>query len=120
MAELVDMSLEEHDRVIAYVLGISHALNIAFASALAESGESAPELAKISSQTFGQQLSIAGNVIAENPHLYYEIQALNKFSDESLGCLTRALEEVAKSVSTQEESEFVALMKKGRDYLSAR
>src|SRR5580693_10242553 len=30
MAEQVVMSLDEHDRLIAYVLGLSHALNIAF------------------------------------------------------------------------------------------
>ncbi len=46
MAELVVMSLDEHDRLIAYVLGLSHALNIAFFTALAESGEAAPRLAE--------------------------------------------------------------------------
>ena len=30
---------EKNDRLIAYVLGLSHALNIAFFTALAESGE---------------------------------------------------------------------------------
>ena len=36
MAEQVVMSLDDHDRLIAYVLGLSHALNIAFFTALAE------------------------------------------------------------------------------------
>ena len=39
MAQQMEMTLEEHDRLIAYVLGLSHALNIAFFTALAESGE---------------------------------------------------------------------------------
>ena len=43
MAEQVVMSLDDHDRLIAYVLGLSHALNIAFFTALAESGEAAPQ-----------------------------------------------------------------------------
>ena len=38
MVEQVVMSLDDHDRLIAYVLGLSHALNIAFFTALAESG----------------------------------------------------------------------------------
>ena len=46
MAEQVVMSLDDHDRLIAYVLGLSHALNIAFFTALAESGEAAPKLAR--------------------------------------------------------------------------
>ena len=48
MAEQVVMSLDDHDRLIAYVLGLSHALNIAFFTALAESGEAAPRLARMS------------------------------------------------------------------------
>src|SRR5688500_19740217 len=36
MAELVVVELEEHDRLIAFVLGLSHALNIAFFTALAD------------------------------------------------------------------------------------
>jgi chorismate mutase len=55
MATLVEMDLESHDRLIAYVLGLSHALNIAFFTALAESGEAAPRLATLSSTTFAAQ-----------------------------------------------------------------
>ncbi|MBK6349574.1 MAG: prephenate dehydrogenase/arogenate dehydrogenase family protein [Proteobacteria bacterium] len=47
MADLVVMGLDEHDRLIAFVLGLSHALNIAFFTALAESGEAAPRLAHV-------------------------------------------------------------------------
>lgn len=47
------MDPESHDGLIAYVLGLSHALNIAFFTALAESGEAAPRLARMSSTTFG-------------------------------------------------------------------
>jgi len=59
MATTVDMDLESHDRLIAYVLGLSHALNIAFFTALTESGEAAPRLAGLSSTTFDAQLAIA-------------------------------------------------------------
>ena len=44
-------TLDEHDRVIAYILGLSHALNVAFVTAMAESGEAAPRLADMSSTT---------------------------------------------------------------------
>ena len=76
-AECVDLSLEEHDEVMAWVLGLSHLVNIAFASALAESGEAVPLLRKISSSTFNAQLKVAAQVVSENPHLYYEIQQGN-------------------------------------------
>ena len=59
MAERVVMSLDEHDRLIAYVLGLSHALNIAFFTALAGSGEAAPRLAQLSSTTYDAQVDVA-------------------------------------------------------------
>ena len=48
MVEQLDMGLDDHDRLIAYVLGLSHALSVAFFTALAESGEAAPKLATMS------------------------------------------------------------------------
>ena len=67
MAEQVVMSLDDHDRLIAYVLGLSHALDIAFFTALAESGEAAPRLAKLSSTTFDAQLDVARSCGAGEP-----------------------------------------------------
>ena len=92
MADLVVMGLDEHDRLIAYVLGLSHALNIAFFTALAESGEAAPRLARMSSTTFDAQLDVATRVAAENPELYFEIQSLNAYGEESLSALLAAVE----------------------------
>jgi chorismate mutase / prephenate dehydrogenase len=120
MAEQVVMSLDEHDRLIAYVLGLSHALNIAFFTALAESGEAAPKLARMSSTTFDAQLEVAGHVAEESPDLYYEIQSLNDYGAESLEALAQAVERIRTSVLSQDHSGFVALMRRGRDYLVDR
>lgn len=120
MAEQVVMSLDDHDRLIAYVLGLSHALNIAFFTALAESGEAAPKLAKMSSTTFDSQLDVAARVAQESPDLYYEIQSLNDYGAESLEALSRAVERVRTAVISRDHQAFVALMRQGRDYLEDR
>lgn len=120
MAEQVVMSLDEHDRLIAYVLGLSHALNIAFFTALAESGEAAPRLAKMSSTTFDAQLDVASRVAQDSPELYYEIQSLNDYGAESLEALSQAIERVRTAVLSQDHDTFVALMRRGRDYLDDR
>ena len=117
MAVQVEMDLESHDRLIAYILGLSHALNIAFFTALAESGETAPRLAKLSSTTFDAQLEIARRVAGDNPHLYYEIQSLNAYGDEALRALVTAVERVRSVVSTRDADAFVAMMMRGREYL---
>ena len=120
MAEQVVMSLDEHDRLIAYVLGLSHALNIAFFTALADSGEAAPKLARISSTTFDAQLDVAARVAQESPELYYEIQSLNDYGAESLEALAQAVERLRTAVLSQDHDAFVALMRRGRDYLQDR
>ncbi len=120
MATLVEMDLESHDRLIAYVLGLSHALNIAFFTALAESGEAAPKLAQLSSTTFDAQLGVASNVAEENPHLYFEIQSLNDYGTESLAALLYAVERLRSVVRAGDESGFTALMERGRAYLGDR
>jgi chorismate mutase/prephenate dehydrogenase len=120
MAEQVVMGLDEHDRLIAYVLGLSHALNIAFFTALAESGEAAPRLAKLSSTTFDSQLEVASRVAAESPELYFEIQSLNDYGAESLLALQQAVERLVATVRTRNSADFAALMNRGRAYLDVR
>ncbi len=120
MAEQVVMSLDDHDRLIAYVLGLSHALNIAFFTALAESGEAAPKLARMSSTTFDAQLDVAARVAEESPELYYEIQSLNDYGAESLEALYQAVERLRTAVLSRDHDTFVALMRRGRDYFEDR
>jgi chorismate mutase / prephenate dehydrogenase len=120
MVERVVMSLDEHDRLIAYVLGLSHALNIAFFTALAASGEAAPRLAKLSSTTFDAQLDVAGKVAGESPALYFEIQSLNDYGLESLEALKRAVDSVYHSVKDRNAAQFAALMQQGKQYLDVR
>ena len=120
MARQTEMKLEEHDRLIAYVLGLSHALNIAFFSVLASSGESVPRLADISSTTFDAQLEVASRVAGENPKLYFEIQSLNEFGLEPLEALMTAVKKIAQTVRDRDEVAFVQLMEDGRRYLDSR
>src|SRR5512139_1788923 len=120
MATLVEMDLESHDRLIAYVLGLSHALNIAFFTALAESGEAAPRLATLSSTTFDAQLGVAAKVAAENPDLYFEIQTLNDYGTESLAALLYAVERLRSVVRANDLEGFRSLMTRGKAYLKER
>jgi chorismate mutase/prephenate dehydrogenase len=120
MVEQVVMSLEEHDRLVAYVLGLSHALNIAFFTALAESGEAAPKLARMSSTTFDAQLDVATTVSEESPELYYEIQALNDYGAESLQALSESVQRLRTAVLTRDFATFRGLMEQGLAYLKDR
>ena len=109
-ADCVELSLQEHDEVMAWVLGLSHLVNIAFAGALAESGEAVPLLKQISSSTFNAQLKVATQVVSENPHLYYEIQQGNTFTAGVSESFRKVLNELVTSVTENNEEVFTRYM----------
>ncbi len=120
MVEQVVMTLDEHDRLIAFVLGLSHALNIAFFTALAESGEMAPRLAQLSSTTFDAQMEVARWVAVSNPVLYYEIQRLNDYGGDALTALKASVTRLCDIVAQGDEAAFISLMTRGKAYLEQR
>ncbi|NDY96175.1 prephenate dehydrogenase/arogenate dehydrogenase family protein [Wenzhouxiangella limi] len=117
MAEVVEVALDQHDRLMALVLGLSHALNIAFFTALVRSGIQADQLAGISSTTFKRQLEIARDVAAENPDLYHEIQRLNEHGGLARRALVEAVELLSAASDADDPAAFTDLMLEGRSYL---
>ena len=117
MVVQVEMDLDSHDRMISYVLGLSHALNIAFLAALAGSGEDAEGLKNLSSTTFDAQLDVARRVSRENPHLYFEIQSLNEHGPSVLNNLLSVMTALSASVQSGDEAAFVTMMTDGNRYL---
>ncbi|MBA2664491.1 MAG: prephenate dehydrogenase/arogenate dehydrogenase family protein [Bradymonadaceae bacterium] len=120
MATLVEMELEQHDRAMAFVLGLSHAINIVFGDTLARSGHRAERLGEVSSTTFARQLAVAGEVAHENPHLYFEIQALNPNTIDVLDALSESVDRLRRQIAEGAQPEFVAMMEGRREFLRAR
>lgn len=118
MAAIVHVPLEEHDRLAAMVLGLSHALNIAFFTALAECGIEAGRLAQVSSATFEKQLAVARGVAGESPALYYEIQALNRYGRSARDALARAVARLERCMDSEDPDGFRRMMETGHTYLS--
>ncbi len=115
--KVVDMSIEEHDATIAILLSLSHMVNLIFVRALRESGFAIAYLERFSSPTFSNLLAVAKKVYHENPHLYFEIQALNPFTERTLEHLTSALSELNSCVKDGNEGDFVHIMTDGGHYL---
>ena len=117
-AQLIDMSIENHDYAIAYVLGLSHMINIAFAKVLASTDDNRAVLPKLSSTTFKDQLNVAKRVTDENPHLYFEIQHLNEHSLKTIKELNAAINEITQAITKGQEETFVAMMEEGQSYFN--
>jgi chorismate mutase/prephenate dehydrogenase len=116
MVDMVVMSLDEHDKVMGYILGLSHIINIAFMDVLVNSGEHLQNLKNISSTSFNAQLNVATRVTQDNPDLYFEIQALNEFGRHPVNEIVASLNNICKLIDEDEKEGFVNIMLKGRVY----
>jgi chorismate mutase/prephenate dehydrogenase len=117
MAIVVEMGLAEHDRLMAWILGLSHALSLAFAEALRSGGIPIEDVARLASTTFDEQLRVARRVVSENPALYFEIQHLNPQGREVLAALHDAVARLAVLIEDGDEAAFVHLMQMGSAHL---
>ncbi|MBI1827064.1 MAG: prephenate dehydrogenase/arogenate dehydrogenase family protein [Planctomycetes bacterium] len=117
-ATLVELTLDEHDRVASLVLGLSHLINIAFMRVLAEGEHSFNELNRVGSTTFHAQVATAANVIRENPDLYYSIQQLNPHSPRVYDDLLQELSKLMNAVKNGDRRSFADLMTSASRWLS--
>ncbi|MEM9173505.1 MAG: prephenate dehydrogenase dimerization domain-containing protein, partial [Pseudomonadota bacterium] len=117
MATPIDMDVDEHDRMIAFVLGLSHATGIAFVDALANSGLPGEALMALSSPTYDALLGLGRTLVHENPELYFEIQSLNDFGSESLSVLRESIGRLAGAVDRNDVHAFVSAMQAGRQFV---
>ena len=107
-AHLVRMPLADHDRVMADLLSLSHAVAIAFALALPDTEH------PVRSTTFKALESLASALVRESPDVYYEIQALNPHSAPALERLRAALDRIVTAVTARDPDAFRALLAEGR------
>lgn len=115
-ATLVEMSLEDHDRLVSYVLGLSHAVNIMFNDVLARSERDLDSVREIGSTTFNKQIEVAGQLARENPDLYYEIQALNRYTPQMLESVRASLDSLIDQVEHKDREGFAAMMQRARRF----
>jgi chorismate mutase/prephenate dehydrogenase len=116
-ATMVEISLEEHDRLISYILGLSHIINIIFMKVLMDGDYDFSDLEKIASTTFTSQMGTTKGVIMENPNLYYAIQKFNPFKDKLYDGLEKALKYIIESVLNDNKENFIKIMEEGKKWI---
>ena len=115
---LYEVTLEEHDKLMTVVLGLSHLTNLIFGRVVARSDFSFELLGKIASTTFSKQIKTAAEVADENPALYHEIQFHNTHTERMLKDLELSLEEFSAAAKDSTGSEFEKLMNATNAYLA--
>jgi chorismate mutase/prephenate dehydrogenase len=117
-ATLVKLSLDEHDRIVSHVLGLSHLINILFTKVLAASGLPHDRLREVASTTFLSQMATTITVIRENPELYYAIQRNNPYTPELYAALKQACGDVTEWVLAGDQEAFVKSMQECKRWVN--
>lgn len=110
------MDVREHDEYMSYVLGLSHAVNIAFFTVLERSGITYDDMRSVASTTFRKSMETNESVALEDPSLYYEIQHANSSRDVMWEMFSGAVDDLRKASMSDDSSSFRALMEAGRRY----
>lgn len=113
------LPVEEHDRYMQYVLGLSHLVSLLFAATITRSGMTTAELNAMASTTWLKQVRTAAEVVGESPELYYEIQRLNRHSGELFALMREQLGALESAALADDPGGFVALMMAAREFLPA-
>lgn len=112
------MEVEDHDRYMSYVLGLSHAVNIAFFTVLQRSGISFDDMKSVASTTYSKLMDTNVSVAMEDPYLYYEIQHLNANREKMLQEFDESVNDVVNAALSNDPAAFKDLMDKGREYFT--
>jgi chorismate mutase/prephenate dehydrogenase len=120
VASFIEMDIEEHDELMAYVLGMSHAVNLVFTDMLARSGKTFPALSKVASSTFAKQIKASRDVAYEAADLYYEIQTLNSHTPGAFALFLGTAKELERTVREKDFQGFADLMARARRYYETR
>lgn len=109
--KIVDMSFAEHDKIMSYLLTFSHAINLIFGFCFKNAKFSMDFLNSFCSTTFYNQAMITQKVFAENPHLYFEIQKLNPYSQNIYQDIKSSMDLLFNTILHNKEDDFVSLIK---------
>jgi len=117
-AHIIKLPIEQHDPLMAYVLGLSHLLNLAFAKTVSDSSYNFDQLSKVASSTFRSQLNVTLPVLNENQDLYFEIQKNNDFTSKVTKDFIEKLQEYLSSIEEGDRSKFKQYMRDGKNYFT--
>jgi chorismate mutase / prephenate dehydrogenase len=115
---LVSVPFPQHDRLMGWLLGLSHLTNMLFGAALMNSGIEPAELHACASTTFTRQAGTALRVLSEDPDLYLDIQYLNPHRNEVYASTREALDHLVTLVTERDREGFRETLAAGRRALS--
>lgn len=106
--DIVRSDAEEHDKQMALMLSLPHALALIFAEVLAENASLAGQC-KFDTPSFSAMKEIATKVLSESSDVYYEIQSANKFTTLVLKQLDASVKKLSNYIEQEDRLKFKKL-----------
>ncbi len=118
-ANLTRLPLDEHDRYMTWVLNLPHLISLVMGETLRGSGLTFGRLADLGGTTFSKQMRVTGEVMSENPELYYHIQHINRHRTELYTALSRSVEHIGRLSAAEDAAGFGTMMNSWLSYTEA-
>jgi chorismate mutase/prephenate dehydrogenase len=110
-------SLDAHDELMAYVLGLSHLCSLVFAGTIRASGKDMAELKKVQGPSFERMSRMARELSNESKRVYHDIQALNPSTRKVVSSMEQVLRELKKASLDADPVMFAEMMRSNGEYL---
>lgn len=119
-ANLIRLPFSMHDRMMNYILGAAHLLNLLYASLMKDSGINLATLESMAGTTFAKQLAVTKGVVWENQDIYFDIQFYNQETNHLFDALKKNIDLFRKSIIGNKRSDFKDLMSQSRTYFEGK
>ncbi len=115
-AAAVDVSLDHHDELMAFLLGLSHVTLLAFARAVSLSPFDLAGLRRPAGSTFSRLSMAAMGLLSDPADLLRDIQALNPHTPDVHRRLREALDDWRRASEDSDTKDFVTMIENARSY----
>jgi chorismate mutase/prephenate dehydrogenase len=119
-AQVARTTLERHDKLMAYVLGLSHASTIVFAATLHASGTTLGELMAVKGPSFERMVDMAKELSHESVRVYHDIQALNPNTRRMFEDIDETMTKLREAAEGKKSEKFRRIIESNRRYLEVK
>jgi prephenate dehydrogenase len=115
---IIETTADEHDRMIAFTLGIPHMLNILFGKLLKDKGADISKLVAFEGTTFHLQHLISQEVVTQEPFIYATIELENQAFIDMLSDFKSIADHFIDILNRKDYNGFIKQFVAIRDYFS--
>jgi chorismate mutase / prephenate dehydrogenase len=115
-AAVAEVPLDDHDRLIAQVLGAPHLCALLFGRAISSSAASPQELDSVQGPSFSTLGRLTGGISKESRRVYHDIQRLNPHTAEMIRAVEEALQELKAAALCDDPAGWAKVMDDDRRF----